>query len=377
VLVHVVKESPETLGGIPRDIASNGWVAVSLFFILSGFILAYTYLDAQGSSRLDRRSFWVARFARIYPAYFLALLLSMPHFLNSLFETKPLPSALVHAVVGTVAATGLVQSWSAATAYLINSPGWSLSDEAFFYLLFPFLGVAIARLSRRWLLATIGLLYAAYLIPPAAFWLLRLPWDPWATVTYVNPLLRLPEFLIGVAAGILFLRREPSSVDPGKSLALTVVAGLGIVAVMAAAQPLTSLLAIQGTILHNVLLTPLFVAIIYFLAHGQGPIVRFLSLPVIVLLGEASYALYILQQPVLDWGKTIATRLDIVDPQSSVFIWTYVVVVVGISVATLLLWENPARRAIRRRLTPSSTTTTVDFPPMVERPDPSQATPAA
>jgi peptidoglycan/LPS O-acetylase OafA/YrhL len=48
---------------------------VNLFFILSGFILAYTY-DGQIEGKTNRLHFWEARFARIYPVYFLSLVLA-------------------------------------------------------------------------------------------------------------------------------------------------------------------------------------------------------------------------------------------------------------------------------------------------------------
>jgi len=47
---------------------ASGYTAVTLFFVLSGFILAYNY----GRIR-SRKEFWISRFARIYPVYFLSL----------------------------------------------------------------------------------------------------------------------------------------------------------------------------------------------------------------------------------------------------------------------------------------------------------------
>jgi acyltransferase-like protein len=62
-----------------RNAISNGDVAVSLFFILSGFVLAYNYIRPQEKSlRVENREFWLARFARIYPGYFLAALMFSP-----------------------------------------------------------------------------------------------------------------------------------------------------------------------------------------------------------------------------------------------------------------------------------------------------------
>ena len=56
-----------------KNLFAVGWTGVDLFFVLSGFIMAAVYWDLQ--DRADRRAYWAARFARIYPVYLLSLLL--------------------------------------------------------------------------------------------------------------------------------------------------------------------------------------------------------------------------------------------------------------------------------------------------------------
>ena len=119
----------------------------------------------------------------------------------------------------------LTQSFTPRTDvyFSFNAPSWSLSDEAFFYLLFPFLVVALtaSRLNRpvRLLLLALGL------------WLIELAWDwhfrndrlhHW--LTYISPMSRLVDFGIGVAVGVAFAGRQehapqsaPSAPGPGYS----------------------------------------------------------------------------------------------------------------------------------------------------------------
>jgi peptidoglycan/LPS O-acetylase OafA/YrhL len=59
-------------------VLNSGYLAVGLFFVLSGFVLAYNYPLAESWSSGYRRRFGVARFSRIYPAYCIGLLLSAP-----------------------------------------------------------------------------------------------------------------------------------------------------------------------------------------------------------------------------------------------------------------------------------------------------------
>src|SRR5260370_41928881 len=64
--------------GWTGQISSIGYVGVSLFFLLSGFILVYTYPGRD----VRAGEFWRARFARIYPAYLFSLLVTAPFFLD-------------------------------------------------------------------------------------------------------------------------------------------------------------------------------------------------------------------------------------------------------------------------------------------------------
>src|SRR5438105_2435610 len=76
--------------GFIRQIVNGGYVAVGLFFVLSGFILTYTYVGDRHRN-LDPRAFWIARLARIYPVYLLAFVVGAPlYFRYSVATVEPL-----------------------------------------------------------------------------------------------------------------------------------------------------------------------------------------------------------------------------------------------------------------------------------------------
>jgi peptidoglycan/LPS O-acetylase OafA/YrhL len=341
-------------------ISKAGHVGVSLFFVLSGFILAYTYLNEDGRLLVSRRQFWWARVARVYPLYLFALLLDIPHFhLKWISDAvhEGAPGETGNNIAAVVASNlAMVQSWTPGIAYLWNAPAWSVSVEAFFYAAFPFIAAAVIGFSRRSIFGTVAILWVAALIPSAICVLTR-PDGPredqmlWDRAFGAFPLFRLPEFLIGVAAGREFVvhvlararetRRAPYRIG---------LCALGIVAVLACG-PL-----IPERVLHNGLLAPLFAVLIYDLACDHGVVGRVLGCAGFVLLGEASYAIYILQVPMhalaralaRSWSGTSLTAESGVE-FTTPFIVAFTVLLFLVAVGAMIMIERPARRWLRRR----------------------------
>ncbi|MBX9789770.1 MAG: acyltransferase [Pirellulales bacterium] len=285
-----------------RGIALSGFVSVGLFFVLSGFILSYTSMDADNRAAVNRRQFWANRFARIYPVYLLGLVFNLPLFLVWLAGLKP-PLASGAAVGVAASAIGLVQSWWPLASAAWNPPGWSLSVEAFFYFVFPWLILLVDRLPRRALLPSLAVAWGATLVAPLCYLALggKVDWESesetWLRFVEFNPILRLPEFFAGMVLGKLFVNRQERRGDaPGGGAALSIVATIGLAGVLAYSEQFNRLL------LYNGLLLPLFLLLIYGLALEGGPIAWILSGRLFVLLGDASYALYILHHGVIFYG---------------------------------------------------------------------------
>jgi len=324
-----------------HNIISHGFVAVSLFFILSGFILTYNYMDGDGRLKTGKREFMVARLSRIYPAYLLAFLVYAPFALQQI-ATIDAHSPWVNTTYFALAALTLLQSWSDATVLVWNEPAWSLSAEAFFYLMFPFVAPFILRLGGRRLLAA-GLLlwlasmaaFAVHQVNPGFdrnFWLF-------------NPLMRLPEFLLGIVLGKLWLTRKPPRVQQ----LLETHAGWGVVASVAALLALFSIDADESKF-YNGMVAPLLMALIYSLALGRGTVARLLALRPMVWLGEASYSLYILHWPL--WFAITAFLVNYL-PKFSKGALHFVaceVLTVAASLAVFRYVETPANRQLKKFL---------------------------
>ena len=155
------------------NLAGAGYIAVDLFYLLSGFILTYSYLSPEGTLLGSRRNFYISRFARIYPAYFLAFVLAAPSDIATSLHVNHLATAIAKLAVSAVSVLTLQQAWTPWTAWDWNFPAWSVSVEVFFYLLFPWLAVRLARLKQRSVLPVAGLFWLLALLAPFLLWTIK------------------------------------------------------------------------------------------------------------------------------------------------------------------------------------------------------------
>ena len=309
---------PESL----LPLARNGPLAVALFFLLSGFLLSYTY-EGNLTGKHEFALFWEARFARIYPVYLLSLVLALPFQLGLSFPTR------LAVLTMTQAWNPLHHDWAGAWNY----PAWSLSVEAFFYSLFPFLQRRVSRVSNSTLLT---LAACTALVCVLGHTPLQSIADhdqfPFESRLLVLPLVRLPEFLLGMFLGNYFLRG-------GEFLSSPFYSYLSAVAVM-----LLVSLPIGRWV--SFVVIP-FAMLIYGLASSSNLLTAFLSSRVMLLLGGASYAVYLLQAPFRDWVRVISEyalgeKARLVTPLTPILL-------VFFSIAIFRWFEEPIRKKIKGR----------------------------
>jgi peptidoglycan/LPS O-acetylase OafA/YrhL len=158
---------------------------------------------------------------------------------------------------------------------------------------------------------------------------------PWVTFVQCFPLLRLPEFLIGVLAGVSFARRT----DP--------LSGGGFLAAGSALAVLVAMALVpqeMETVSGNGFLAPLFVLLIWNLARSGGLLGIVLSWRPILFLGDVSYSVYILQEPFCRWFQAITGR------EARFTFYAYVAGLLALSVACFLFVEKRGGRWITNTL---------------------------
>ncbi len=330
-----------------QNIVASGYIGVPFFFILSGFILVYVSY----ATPMDRTRFWIRRIARIYPVYLLASILTGVTVIGVRGWNL---NALEYSAVFGGLSTGLIQSWIPGASGKWNAPGWSLSCEALFYLLFPilFMRLVAARTAIVWgVLAAsgIGCAMRISLFPTLeSVWLLHGTSLQVTLGSYLTqfPPLAIPLFLLGMATGCLYHR----SVTVSPRLALPIA---GLILVLMAVDSETTFLLLK----RDTWITLLFPPLVLSLAEVQmsdGPLKSFG-----VLLGQASYGMYILQFPL--WGLLwlCVEGGDGRELKSLPIALAFITGLTAISCFVYLYFERPVEDRVKRWL--------LRVPPKVER----------
>jgi len=288
-------------------LASHGRAAVCFFFILSGFILAYTYRNRIRKGWVSE--FIFARFARIYPMHIAALCFSIPVALYSIRHNQNFASWVNAA---TLTPANAIESWLASAAlfqiyiphphfgFLWNSPCWSIACEATFYVSFPFFFNFILRTLKTWK-TTLAAIFSCFvvqflLIFISVYWVRHYSNGDerhvMEEIVYKLPFFRIWEFWMGCCIGLLFIDFRPRflQVRLWRDFGLTI--GFLLVALIVAA----TYLHVYGTFYGHwfVLYTLPFSVIILCLASGPTYLSKSLGSPLAVLLGDASYSFYLL-----------------------------------------------------------------------------------
>ena len=255
------------------DIFLKANVGVSYFFILSGFIMIVAYHKKE---KIDYTNFYKNRFARIYPLYVAGMLL--------LLFTRYSGFSFYNVFLYM---SGL-QSWVPGDVMILNFPGWSISVEFLFYLLFPFLYNYLYIIGNKHIWAIIILIWLGTQVF-SNLYIISSAYKGPHTVSYefihYFPLLHLNEFLVGNLAGILFMKNfRPRNYDGMIILLFTAV--------------LLALIFIPLNF-HNGLMAVLFIPVIYLISCNNGALTKLFSWKPLEYLGEISYAVYIVHIPVL------------------------------------------------------------------------------
>ncbi len=313
-----------------KPLFESGYLGVDLFFVLSGFILAYTYQDRLGTIDVRAyRRFLVLRLARVYPVHLAVLLL----FVVAVPAGKQLDmhfaSSRVYDYGELLYHVTLTHAWGVTDKLSWNIPSWSISAEWFAYLCFPVL-VRPLLLVRR---GGVALLLAATSLTAmllALDFLGRSDLD----LTHTGAILRVSgEFVAGMLL-CRALRGEWSRVPWSVVVGLCMGGAVGVSAVFGPTRSVIFLLAL----------------LVLSLARSRGSIAHLLGSRPMRYAGAVSYSLYMTQGLVFMAGESLLPAHNYIGSTTLTKLGIVAVYFLALGALASLVYhlvENPGREFIR------------------------------
>lgn len=338
VLYHIVQRD-EYLGQFTANFLRHGYLAVDLFFVLSGFVIAMNYarhFEAGITHTLYAR-FLAQRFARIYPLYLALTLVGIAKFCILVLLLGIAPAYLD--LSDMIASLFLVQNWGFGFTGVIG-PSWSVSVEVIAYLVFPFIVLFFrwSALRAAWLLAVC---VAAEVVVATSHLGLAGPLD----VVESHSILPLVRCLAGFATGVItYWCSQQSRV---RALGGHSLFALGTLAVLVA------LIAFN---VHDLLVVGVFPALLVCSACEPKVITRVFANRFSHHLGLLSFAIYLVHPLIIQPFDRIEHRLE-TNVGVAAHLLTIVLALVAVWVsAYVLFWcvEKPGRKFVLSRLAMTS-----------------------
>lgn len=415
VLLHVQSETSKSKFVLPipfmgagidfGPIITHGGVGVYLFFILSGFLLAQPWIEAnyKGKSSLNLKHYFILRFTRIIPAYYTALFIVIVFFTPALVSATFVYSRL--GLFNLVAHLLFLQFIFpvSSTSFRIALQFWSLTIEMLFYCMLPLLVRAFYR--RRWMAALpvgalISLLYFGAFLPifspillPKILHLTAAIGAPWYNIEDASFYLQnqFPahafEFALGITLANLHVRRRlgyPSGTAGSRAFAFLThrvtgncmfVAGcvislttiyqisfgmplIRIAGVVPSTNPVLGWRAENTIAQYFEFIESIgFGLILAGVSYGDQKIRDMLGFTPIRIIGIVSYSIYLLHLPLLHNVMLIFPVLH--QSPNTLFVkylFTLLAQILPFSILLYLIVEQPSIRWARRRMRPAPAT---------------------
>jgi peptidoglycan/LPS O-acetylase OafA/YrhL len=368
--------------GVVMWLMTASGFGMTLFFVLSGFVIHYNYATLVTASGLRGiGAFLWARFARLYPLFLLMMLVYVlvsqrhvafwtghPEKFDAIIEALPYFLLSVQSWLYKV-----IDGGSLIDAIRGGSPPtWSVSTEWFFYFAYPCIAwfVLRARATPAIVLVALGWCVLWTLLSTTLYD--HIPQlDAWAVVRfgvvasaqdqensfvrwllYISPYLRIGEFVLGVVAAQLYVTLRNRRVTPtenavGGAVLFAAAASVFIIHYLAYDPDIP--MNIFRKLAWNFALAPSVAMLVFCAARYQNAASRLLTSRPVVALGEASYSIYLVHSIVLISAVKLNGDVESSFAYNLVKLTLLMAIVFAISLLLYAYYEAPARKWLRQR----------------------------
>lgn len=316
-----------------------GYMAVTFFFMLSGFSLTLGYVDSIMSGCFSYKDYANRRISRLLPLHWLGLLLALP---LALVEFKSIVIFILTLIMNAFLLQSFIPDMS--FCFSFNRVSWFVSATLFFALIFPFLLKSLVLISRKWLISSAIAIVCLYLIV-----LSQLPKEYYHPILYINPIPRIIDFTIGICLALLFKenvceQKDRKNVSP-LTWDLIVLFSFLLVITISFSFPTSN---------------PYSVAFLYWIPIGcliysiaSGSILRsrfrVLDNKILNSLGNISFTFYILHQLVMRWTRLIMKYTLHDNSESSIYIIIVLIITLFLSYMCNIYFEKPVMKCLTKK----------------------------
>lgn len=307
----------------------EGYLGVSFFFILSGFILSYNYSDKFKNKSISFKTYMRARFFRIVPLHWLTLLFSI--FLSIAYINN-----ITGFLLKLAANTFLLQSFVPVKDFYFgfNGVSWSISDEMFFYTLFPLLVLWIYKKKQNYFLAVLSLCIPILALSffynySNSYWLF-----------YVNPFFRIFDFIIGILLFKVYLKLKEFNFKINFTF-VEITAILLLVCFVSFKDQVHQ--SFRWSIYYWIPMT--WIILVFSLAKGL--ISKILSHKSLLLLGEISFSFYMIHQLVIKVLWALNFKLHFTKSSILITLLSFLISVV-LSYIAYNFFEKPINKRFKK-----------------------------
>jgi len=368
--------------GAVRWLMEASGFGMTLFFVLSGFVIHYNYatLVTAGGVRGIAAFLW-ARFARLYPLFLLMMLVYVlvsqrhvafwtghPERFDAILEALPYFLLSIQSWVYKV-----IDGGSLIDAIRGGSPPtWSISTEWFFYFAYPVVAWALLRARTVPAIVLVAIIWCAVWTAFSTGLYDRTPQlDAWAVahygavagvqnqqdsfvrwLLYASPYLRIGEFVLGAVVAQLYVALRGRKVGTfenalGSAVFLAAALSVGLVSYVMYGPDVPQNVFRKMNM--NFALAPSVALLVFCAARYRNAASRLLTSRPAIALGDASYSIYLVHSIVLISAVKLLGGTVHGFAYNIVELTVLMAIVVAISLLLYAYYEAPARQWLRQR----------------------------
>lgn len=306
---------------------------VSIFFVLSGFLIAYKYYQTSRLNFLWLKKYYVGRFARIYPLLFLITFITLVISKGSFTEW--------------FLSLTLLKGFLADYMFAVISQTWTLTVELVFYMLAPFIFILVKNKASLFLQFILIFLFGILITTKGDTGNLQPFISSHLFLLIYTFFGRSFEFFIGIFLALLVIKNPNPGAGIFRKAKITwsgfagVIFTIILISTFQSANFRYGIFSPEGLLIHNFIL-PVFITVLFLgLIYEKTILSRLLSTPLLVLLGKSSYAFYLIHLGVLANLIPVFFRFNM---------FTFFVTLNLISISFFLFFEKPVNKWVKKIL---------------------------